>query len=241
MEGSVSRASREVDTRVEEMKGIMTDAGKQIDEKAKEVEQRVLGRTQTIAKDLEQAKAQQQTALTEVGGKLQELEQVASKTGSELGSLSGEVDTVKTDVEKNRLELEKTIKDLTSVRGDLGVQSGLIATNAGELNVLRQLGERNYYEFDIQRSKNPQRVGSISVRLRKTDQKRNKYNIDVWVDDKLIEKRDKTLLEPVQFYVQGSRQPYEFVVNQISKNRIVGYLSTPKVEQRRTTAAAGSD
>jgi chromosome segregation ATPase len=240
MEGTVSRASRDVDTRVEEMKGIMTDAEKQIDEKAKEVEQRVLGRTQTIAKDLEQTKAQQQTALTEVGGKLQELEQVASKTGTELGSLSGEVDVVKSDVEKNRLELEKTIKDLTSVRGDLGVQSGLIATNAGELNVLRQLGERNYYEFDIQRAKNPQRVGSISVRLRKTDEKRNKYNIDVWVDDKLIEKKDKTLLEPVQFYVQGSRQPYEFVVNQISKNRIVGYLSTPKVEQRRTTAA-GSD
>jgi hypothetical protein len=203
------------------------------------VEQRVLGRTQTIAKDLEQTKAQQQTALTEVGGKLQVLEQATSKTGTELGSLSGEVDVVKSDVEKNRLELEKTIKDLTSVRGDLGVQSGLIATNAGELNVLRQLGERNYYEFDIQRAKNPQRVGSISVRLRKTDQKRNKYNIDVWVDDKLIEKKDKTLLEPVQFYVQGSRQPYEFVVNQISKNRIVGYLSTPKVEQRRT--AAGSD
>jgi hypothetical protein len=240
MEGTVSRASRDVDTRVEEMKGIMTDAEKQIDEKAKEVEQRVLGRTQTIAKDLEQTKAQQQTALTEVGGKLQELEQVASKTGTELGSLSGEVDVVKSDVEKNRLELEKTIKELTSVRGDLGVQSGLIATNAGELNVLRQLGERNYYEFDIQRAKNPQRVGSISVRLRKTDEKRNKYNIDVWVDDKLIEKKDKTLLEPVQFYVQGSRQPYEFVVNQISKNRIVGYLSTPKVEQRRTTAA-GSD
>jgi len=239
MEGTVSRASRDVDTRVEEMKGIMTDAEKQIDEKAKEVEQRVLGRTQTIAKDLEQTKAQQQTALTEVGGKLQVLEQVTSKTGTELGSLSGEVDTVKSDVEKNRLELEKTIKDLTSVRGDLGVQSGLIATNAGELNVLRQLGERNYYEFDIQRAKNPQRVGSISVRLRKTDEKRNKYNIDVWVDDKLIEKKDKTLLEPVQFYVQGSRQPYEFVVNQISKNRIVGYLSTPKVEQRRT--AAGSD
>jgi len=240
MEGTVSRASRDVDTRVEEIKGIMTDAEKQIDVKTKEVEQRVLGRTQTIAKDLEQTKAQQQTALTEVGGKIQELAQVASKTGTELGSLSGEVDTVKSDVEKNRLELEKTIKELTSVRGDLGVQSGLIATNAGELNVLRQLGERNYYEFDLQRAKNPQRVGSISVRLRKTDEKRNKYNIDVWVDDKLIEKKDKTLLEPVQFYVQGSRQPYEFVVNQISKNRIVGYLSTPKVEQRRTTAA-GSD
>jgi archaellum component FlaC len=241
MEGTVSRATREADTRVEEMKGMMTDAEKQLDVKAKEVEQRVLGRTQTIAKDLEQTKAQHQSALTEVGGKLQELQQVTSKTGTELGSLSGDVDTVKSDVEKNRLQLEKTIKDLTSVRGDLGVQSGLIATNSGELNALRQLGERNYYEFDIQRAKNPQRVGSISVRLRKTDEKRNKYNIDVWVDDKLIEKKDKTLLEPVQFYVQGSRQPYEFVVNQISKNRIAGYLSTPKVEQKRTTAGAGSD
>jgi chromosome segregation ATPase len=215
----------------------MTDAEKQLDVKAKEVEQRVLGRTQTLAKDLEQTKSQHQTALTEVGGKLTELEQVASKTGSDLGSLSGEVDTVKTEVEKNREMLDKTISDLSTVKGDLGVQSGLIATNATELDALRQLGDRNYFEFDIQRASNPQRVGSVSVRLRKTDLKRNKYNIDLWVDDKRIEKKDKTLLEPVQFYVQGARIPYELVVNQISKNRIAGYLATPKVEQKRTAAS----
>ncbi len=237
LEGTVNRASREVDTRVQEMKTIMTDAEKQIDEKAKEVEQKVMGRTQTLAKDLEQAKTQHKSALTEVGGKLQQLQDVTTKTGSELGSLTGEVDTVKDEVQKTRAELEKTIKDLSSVRGDLGVQSGLIATNATELNALRQLGERNYFEFDIQRAKEPQRVGSISVQLRKTDVKRNKFNIDLWVDDKRIEKKDKTLLEPLQFYVQGARQPYELVVNQISNNRIAGYLATPKVEQRRTTAA----
>jgi hypothetical protein len=237
LEGTVNRASREVDTRVQEMKGIMTDAEKQIDEKAKEVEQKVMGRTQTLAKDLEQTKAQHNSALTEVGGRLSQLQEVASKTGTELGSLTGEVDTVKTDVEKNRADLEKTIKDLSSVKGDMGVQSGLIATNSTELGALRSLGERNYFEFDIQRSKDPQRVGSISVQLRKTDLKRNKFNIDLWVDDKRIEKKDKTLLEPLQFYVQGARQPYELVVNQISKNRIAGYLATPKVEQKRTAAS----
>jgi DNA repair exonuclease SbcCD ATPase subunit len=237
LEGTVNRASREVDTRVQEMKTIMTDAEKQIDEKAKEVEQKVMGRTQTLAKDLEQAKTQHTTALTEVGGRLEQLQQVTTKTGSELGSLTGEVDTVKGEVQKTRAELDKTIKELSSVKGDLGVQSGLIATNSTELNALRQLGERNYFEFDIQRAKEPQRVGSISVQLRKTDVKRNKFNIDLWVDDKRIEKKDKTLLEPLQFYVQGARQPYELVVNQISNNRIAGYLATPKVEQRRTTAA----
>jgi len=241
LEGNVNRASREVDTRVEEMKGIMTDAEKQLDAKAQEVEQRVLGRTQNLAKEIEQTKAQQQTAFTEVGGRLEQLQEVTSKTGTQLGSLTGEVDTVKTEVEKNREELQRTVKELTTVKGDLGVQSGLIATNATEVMALRALGERDYFEFDIQRSNQPQRVGPISIRLRKADQKRNKFNADLWVDDKRIEKKDKTLLEPVQFYVQGARQPYELVVNQITKNRIAGYLSAPKVQEQRASAGSGSE
>jgi DNA repair exonuclease SbcCD ATPase subunit len=241
LEGTLNRTSRTVDTQVEEVKELVSDAEKQLSARAREVETKVIGRTQTLAKELEQTKVQQQSAITEVGGKLNQLEQVASETDNKVGSLAGRVDTVKTEVDRNREELEKTIRDLTSVRGDLGVQSGLIATNAKELNALRELGERNYFEFDIQRSNEPQRVGPISIRLRKTDVKRNKFNIDLWADDKRIEKKDKTLLEPVQFYVQGTRLPYELVVNQIVKNRIVGYLSSPKVQQeRRVTAATGT-
>jgi DNA repair exonuclease SbcCD ATPase subunit len=240
LEGNVNRASKQVDTQVSEMKGVIESAEKELAAKAHTVEQKVMGRTQTLEKQLEDAKSRHQAALTEVGGELRELKQVASKTEGAVGSLAGEVDGVKVEVGKTRQELEKTIQDLKSVQGDLGVQSGLIATNSQELDALRQLGERNYFEFNLTKTKQPQRVGSITVKLKKTDTKSNKYTIELWADDRRIEKKDKTLLEPVQFYVEGSRIPYEIVVNKLEKDRIVGYLAAPKTDQRRNTARAGS-
>jgi hypothetical protein len=237
LEGNVNQTSRAVDSRVDEVKDLVADAEKQLAAKTQEVESKVIGRTENLKKEIEQTRTQHQAALSEVGGELSELRQ---KTDTAVGSLSGRVEGVQTEVQKNREEIERTIKELTSVKGDLGVQSGLIATNAKELNALRELGERNYFEFDLGKTKQPQRVGPVSVRLRGANEKRNRFTIELWADDKRIEKKDKTLLEPVQFYVQGSRMPYEFVVNQLSKDHIVGYLATPKVEQRRT-AASGSE
>ena len=174
----------------------------------------------------------------QVGGELDKLNEAAGQTDDRLCSLSGEIDTVKDEVQETRAALQKTITDLKTVRGDLGVQSGLIATNAGELKTLRELGERTYYEFDLTRSKKPQSVGPIQIRLRKTKRKRKRYSLDIWADDRKIKKRSKILLEPVQFYVIGSKLPYEIVVNKIDKNRVVGYLATPKAQPRRTVASA---
>ena len=231
LQGSVNRTSRSVDEGIKELQGAVANA-------TQEVEQKVVGRTNSLARRLEEEKRQRDAKLTQVGGELAKLNEVAGQTDNRLGSLSGEVDTVKDEVQKTRAELQKTITDLKTVRGDLGVQSGLIATNAGELQALRELGERTYYEFDLTRSKKPQPVGSIQIRLRKTDRKRNRYTLDIWADDKRIEKRNKTLLEPVQFYVIGSKLPYEIVVNKIDRNRVVGYLATPKAQPRRTVASA---
>jgi hypothetical protein len=69
--------------------------------------------------------------------------------------------------------------------------------------------------------------------LKKTDRKKNKFTIDVVADDKRIEKKDKNVNEPVQFYVAKARQPYELVINEIGKDAIKGYLATPKVQQSR--------
>ena len=240
LEGSVSRTSREISSSVQRVEGLVDSAEKQLAAKANQVEKRVLGRTEKLSKDFEETKAQQQARLQEVGGNIQELRSTTQQTDTRLGSLTGKVDTVEAEVTKTRKELEQTIADLKTVRGDMGVQSGLIATNSTELTALRELGERNYFEFDIHKAKQPSRVGPVTIRLRKADRKRNKYNIDLWADDKRIEKKNKTLLEPVQFYVIGSRQPYELVVNQIEKDRIVGYLATPKVEQPRRAAASGA-
>ena len=236
LEGALNRASREVDDSVQELRGTVASAKKDLSATARKVEQRVLGRTQVLAKKLDEQKAEQQSALTQVDGKVSQLSRVTADTDSKVGSLTGTVEGVRQDVAKNRQEIEQTVRDLKTVRGDLGVQSGLIATNGTELNALRELGERNYYDFDITKAKQPQRVGAIQVRLKKADRKRNKYTIELWADDKRIEKKNKTLLEPVQFYVLGSRLPYEIVVQKVEKNRIVGYLATPKVAAQRSAA-----
>jgi hypothetical protein len=111
------------------------------------------------------------------------------------------------------------------------VQSGLIATNARELQALRDLGERNYHEFAITKKMGRVKVGNVAMQLKKADTKRNKFNLELVADDKRVEKKDKTINEPVQFYMSGSRQPWELVVNEVTKDKIVGYLATPKVMQ----------
>jgi hypothetical protein len=143
------------------------------------------------------------------------------------------VGTVKGEVAQTKSTLNSTLNDLKSVRGDLGVQSGLIATNAKELAALREMGERNYQEFAFTKSNKPQKIGNILVALKKTDPKRNKYTLEVIADDRKIEKKDKYINEPVQFYVQGARLPYEIVVNEVQKDKVVGYLAIPKVVQAR--------
>jgi chromosome segregation ATPase len=185
---------------------------------------------QKHAEKLAQDIARRQQALQEqVASEFNEVKQAADQTSARITEVSTDVNKVDTRVTETKAELDKTIADLKRVNGDMGVMSGLIATNAQEVSALRELGERNYYEFQLGRTKTPQKVGEISVRLRKTDIKRNKYTMDVFADDKRIEKKDKTTNEPVQFYVAGARQPYEIVVYEVDKGHIVGYLSTPKV------------
>jgi len=178
--------------------------------------------------EAEQAKVQQQ-----VSSEISDVKQTATAATAKIADVSTEVGTVKSQAASTQAELQKTIADLKSVRGDLGVQSGLIATNAGELQALRRLGERNYFEFKLGKAKQPQRVGDITLLLKKTDPKKNKYSVDVMADDKLTEKKDRNINEPVQFYTSKARQPYELVVNQVQKDLIVGYLSTPKEQATR--------
>ena len=164
----------------------------QIVAKTRAVESRVLDRAETLEQEIVSTREASEAKISEVGGRL-------DATNTEIGELGGEVDTVKEDVAATKSLLDETVAALTTVKGDLGVQSGLIATNGEELAALKALGERNYYEFNLGRTKNPQRVGPVSIKLTGTDRKRNRYSIELWADDKKIVKRRKTLLEPVQF------------------------------------------
>ena len=154
--------------------------------------------------------------------------QAQQENEAKFGKISGEVSGAKTDIEATKKDLEATKGKLERTIGDLGVQSGLIARNREEVEELKRRGERNIFEFDLKKSNTPQRVGPIQMALKKVDTKRFRFTMDVFADDKRIEKRDKTVNEPVQFYVRGARTPYEIVVFEVQKDRAIGYLTTPK-------------
>lgn len=154
--------------------------------------------------------------------------QIREEQRQGLDALGGQVGQVKQDLEASRTALGQTQDLLQRTVGDLGEQSGLIARNSEELTQLKQNIARDYFEFDLRKAKESIPVGPVAIRLKGSDQKRNRYTLVLTVDDKDIEKKDKTLLEPVQFYRRGSRQLNEIVVYTIEKDRVVGYLSTSK-------------
>ena len=146
---------------------------------------------------------------------------------TDVSSVKTDVGGVKTDVATTQADLANTKTALTRVMGDAGVMSGLIATNHDELEQLKHRGDRNYYEFTLDKGqKKP--VGTVSMELRKTDAKKSKFTLNVYADDKKYEKANRNLNEPLQFYSGKTPGLYEIVVNSInSKNQISGYLSTP--------------
>lgn len=190
-----------------------------------EVTSEKLGVTQ---KDLRRARAQARRIREEQRKTAEQLGTQLEEHQAQLGTLTGEVTEVKEDVEATREQLEQAQLELQRTVGDLGIQSGLIARNHEELEELKRRGERDYFEFDIKKSKQYARVGMVSVRLNKTDTKRQRFTITLLDSDKRIEKKDKTLLEPVQFYLRDTRHLLEFVIYEVDKNRIAGYLSVPK-------------
>jgi hypothetical protein len=185
-----------------------------------------------IQKQLEQEQKRSAAVAAAIKSEVSEVKKEATETKEKLGAVGTEVGVVKSEVASTKSELDKTISDLKRVTGDLGVQSGLIATNYKEFLALKALGDRNYFEFNLRKTKAPFKVGDIALLLKKTDMKKNKYTVEVYADDKKTEKKDKNINEPVQFYVAKARIPYEIVVNQVARDRIVGYLSTPKEQGR---------
>ena len=222
--------TRHLDTLKEELENARNQA-RSLSSQAKA---EALAHSEQLAKQLEaeQTKAQQEIS-TEISGVKQAADTAAASLTAKITDVSGDVGGVKKQVATNQAELEKTIAQLKSVQGDMGVASGLIATNSNELSALKRLGERNYFEFKIGRTKDRQRVGDVTLLLKKTDPKKNKYTVEVMADDKLTEKKDKNINEPVQFYTSKAKQPYELVVNQVQKDQIVGYLATPKEQAAR--------
>jgi len=173
------------------------------------------------------AELQRQTRAAEARLAERQKEQISQVTGKVAG-VETEVGGVKTDVASTKTDLEATKAKLERTIGDLGLQSGLVAKTRDDLELLKHKGDRNYYEFTLLKGAKPQPVSTVSLQLRKADTKRGKYTMNVTADDRTIEKKDRNVNEPIQFYTGRDHLLYELVVWTADKNKVTGYLSTPK-------------
>jgi ABC-type Na+ efflux pump permease subunit len=178
---------------------------KQLEEKAQDL----LARQQADAQRLERTQKQLNSVSTDVSG------------------VKTDVGGVKTDLTATKSQLQTDEASMQAMKGDMGLQSGLIATNGKELDILKHMGDRNYYEFTLDKNQK-KAVATVALELKKTDPKHNKFTLVVYSDDKEIQKKDRNVDEPIQFYTGKDHLLYELVVNNIDRNQIKGYIATPK-------------
>ncbi|MGE5206549.1 MAG: hypothetical protein ACM3PW_13110 [Chlamydiota bacterium] len=182
--------------------------------------------------DLQRQQRAAEQRLTE-----QQKQQISAVSG-DIAGVKTEVGGVKTDVASTRTDLEATKAKLERAIGDLGVQSGLIARTRGDLETLKHSGDRNYFEFTLTKDKKFTPVSTVSLQLKKADKKHGRFTLNVRSDDRVIEKKNRNVDEPIQFYTGRQHYLYEIVVWTVEKNKISGYLSTPKAAPQPVTASA---
>jgi hypothetical protein len=137
-----------------------------------------------------------------------------------------------------QIQLDATRGDLSNTRTEL---SGSIARTHDELVLLQKKGERNYYEFDIPKSKSFQHEGPLGVRLHKANSKHQYADLDLIVEDQTVTQKHVNLYQPAMFFTPDSPQPAELVINSISKDRIHGYVSAPKYRQSQLASASNEN
>ena len=165
-----------------------------------------------------------------------ELAEMQNQTNAQLATKASvdDVNKIGTDVNGVKTDLDATKNNLQMARGEFGT---LIARNHDEVEELRRLGERDYYEFTIDKRNSREKVGNLMVELHATNLKKSQYGVTIFVDDQRHDKRNLTANEPLYFFESGARAPLEFVVNQVGKDKITGYLSVPKANATHAQAA----
>jgi small-conductance mechanosensitive channel len=186
--------------------------------------------------DLVKARNQDKSATVAVDQKVNNLAtsvkaELATKASTDdINKLNGDVTGVKGD-------LDATKNSIQMARSEMGT---LIARNHDEIDQLRRMGQRDYFEFTVQRKGGATKVGSIQIELKDTNTKKNRYTINVLADDNNFEKKDRSVNEPIFFYTGGTRAALELVVNKVTKSTATGYLSVPKAAGATSASTATS-
>ncbi len=196
---------------LEAVKTELDDAAKRVGAQGGE-----LKRARTMVTQLQN---QQQTQSEQLK---QELD--AKADAQQVGALTEDVNSTKTDLNTTKTNVSTLASDLGMARTEMGT---LIARNHDDIEYLRKMGDREYFEFTLTRDQ-PAKVAGLTVTLKKTNIKRYRCNLATLVDDMQVERKDCLVNAPVYFYVNGSKKPYELVVNRVESNQVKGYISTPK-------------
>lgn len=196
---------------LEAVKSELDDAAKRVGRQGGE-----LKRARTMVSELQDQQKSQTAQLQ------QELSQKADQ--QQVGALTQDVSTTKTDLNTTKNAVTTLQADLGMARSEMG---NLIARNHDDIEYLRKLGDRDYFEFTLTKNQ-PAKVANVGLTLKKTNVKRYRFNLDTLVNDMQVERKDCTINAPVYFYVNGSKKPYELVINSIGSTQVKGYLSTPK-------------
>jgi|SRR2546426_9585529 len=190
---------------------------------------------QAAAAAAEQAKAAHAPGAKAVAGKRstaesKRLKELQAKLDDQQKQLKDTQDLVA----KNRADLEG---NLSSTKDEL---NGSIAKTHEELVALAKRGERSYFEFDLTKSKQFQRVGPLTLALRKADTKHKSYNLEMVVDDNRLSKRNVNLYEPIWIHTENESQPVQVVVNRVGKDTVHGYVSAPKYKPSELAVSSTS-
>ena len=181
-----------------------------LQERAAELQRQQKG----LAKRLQEQAQQQQEQMGEVSGAV--------------ANVQSELSGAKSDLAATHTRLASTNARLDGAIGDLNGQSHLIARTREELEELRHRGDRNYYEFTLYKGSDPTAVSTVSLQLKKINSRKNRFSLNVIADDRIVEKKDRGVAEPLQFYTGRDHVLYEIVVWTTENNKVTGYLSAPK-------------
>jgi predicted nuclease with TOPRIM domain len=164
-----------------------------------------------------------------------------AKLQSQISEQQKQIEGAREDIERTKNDLSQARDDLQNTIGSTKTElNGSIARTHDELVALEKRGERNYYEFAIDKSKQFSRVGPMGISLRKSDVKHKRFDMAMRVDDNELTKNGVNLYETVWISLGDRPQPVELVVNKIGKNHIEGYVSEPKYKKSELPASPAS-
>jgi uncharacterized protein (DUF2141 family) len=185
---------------------------------------------------LKKARAEAAAAVQDTTQKLTALD-TSVHTELATKAATDDLKNVDTKVVGVRTDLDTTREDLKMARSEMGT---LIARNHDEIDQLRRLGERDYIEFTIAGKNKPQKVGNLTVELKGVNEKRGQFSVAMTAEDRRLEKKNRSMNEPIFFYLSGTKIPEELVINKVGKDTVSGYVSVPKANAQSQSSASSS-